>query len=166
MAFQTEAYPIERRIIQSMIGEYLNLHSRVDYIEKYDLAEFEINVQNIKRTFIDKVFAICDYYIENKIGEHSRHLYDLHKLFACITFDQEFCVLLNQVKKDRQSLTFCPSASYPLKISSILGSIIIEDVYKKDYLNTVTYLCYEKISYQEVIETLNKIVEQYKCLNM
>ena len=30
-----------------------------------NLEPFEMNVQSLDRTFIDKVFALCDYYMEN-----------------------------------------------------------------------------------------------------
>ncbi len=33
---------------------------------------FEITTQAIERTLIDKVFAICDYYLSDKIDRHSR----------------------------------------------------------------------------------------------
>lgn len=36
--------------------------------------------QSLKCTFIDKIFAICDYKIENMIGQDSRHLYDIAKI--------------------------------------------------------------------------------------
>ena len=48
-----------------------------------------MNVQSLERTFIDKVFAICDYQIQNMKDRYSRHLYDI-------------CKLLGQVKSDQQ----------------------------------------------------------------
>lgn len=32
-----------------------------------DLIPFEITTQTIERTLVDKVFALCDYYLEDKI---------------------------------------------------------------------------------------------------
>ena len=36
--------------------------------------------QSLKCTSIDKIFAICDYKIENMIGQDTRHLYDIAKI--------------------------------------------------------------------------------------
>lgn len=39
-----------------------------------------MNVQSIERTFMDKVFAVCDYKIQNMQDRDSRHLYDICNL--------------------------------------------------------------------------------------
>ena len=51
-----------------------------DAIEEYSLNPFEMKVQGIDRTLADKVFAVCDYYLQAKVAKHSRHLYDIYKL--------------------------------------------------------------------------------------
>ena len=55
---------------------------------------FEITTQTIERTLVDKIFALCDYYIQGKTDRHSRHLYDIHKivetmglLFVPVSYD-------------------------------------------------------------------------------
>ncbi len=35
----------------------------MDFIREYELEPFTMTLQSIERTFIDKVFALCDYYI-------------------------------------------------------------------------------------------------------
>lgn len=54
---------------------------------EYDLSPFDVTVQTKERTFVDKIFAICDYYLLDNITEHSSHLYDVYKLFPTITAD-------------------------------------------------------------------------------
>ena len=44
----------------------------------YGLYPFDMKVQGLDRTFVDKVFAICDYYLQDNINKHSRHLYDVY----------------------------------------------------------------------------------------
>ena len=44
-------------------------------------------VQSVERTFIDKIFAICDYRIQNMQDRDSRHLYDICKLLPVIKMD-------------------------------------------------------------------------------
>ena len=51
-----------------------------DLAKEFDLMPFEITTQAIERTLIDKVFAIFDYYLSNKVEQHSRHLYDIYKI--------------------------------------------------------------------------------------
>ena len=70
-----------------------------------------MNLQSINRTYIDKVFALCDYYMQGKSKRYSRHLYDLYKLKECVTFDEEFRGLIGEVRKHRENmknLSFCP----------------------------------------------------------
>ena len=63
------AYPSVKRAATSYIYDYLKQDRRDDIIEKYSLSPFEIKVQSLDRTFIDKIFAICDYYLDGRITE-------------------------------------------------------------------------------------------------
>lgn len=49
------------------ITEYLNENNREDVIEQFDLYPYKVKTQNLDRTFIDKIFAICDYYLDKKL---------------------------------------------------------------------------------------------------
>lgn len=66
--------------VGSIIQEYLIEINKNNIIEMFDLKPFNIRVQSIERTFVDKIFAICDYYLGQRIEEHSRHIYDLYKI--------------------------------------------------------------------------------------
>lgn len=68
------AYPSRKMAATSFIYDYLKQIGREDLIKQFSLESFELNVQGIERTFIDKIFAVGDYYLDNKITEHSRHL--------------------------------------------------------------------------------------------
>lgn len=50
----------------------------------FEAAEVIINVQSVERTFVDKVFAVCDYKIQNMQDRDSRHLYDICKLLGLV----------------------------------------------------------------------------------
>jgi hypothetical protein len=39
-------------------------------VDSYGLLPFEMKVQGIDRTMIDKVFAICDYYMKGDVRRH------------------------------------------------------------------------------------------------
>lgn len=78
-------------------------------ISNFNLSPFNINCQTIERTFIDKLFAICDYYLLNKSTRLSRHLYDLHKLFAHVNI-KEIASLIPDIQLLRLEIDLCPSA--------------------------------------------------------
>lgn len=157
-AFQQPPYPFERIEIQSIIGEYLVSLNRDDLVSEFHLEPFSVNVQSLDRTFIDKVFALCDYYLTNKIKEHSRHLYDLHKLFPNILFDDSFFILFQKVKEERSHNEFCPSAQCKQNISDLLLDILSKQIYKHDYESITLNLCFDNIPYSVLENTLMKII--------
>ena len=78
------AYPSRKMTAASFIYDYLKQEKREDLITQFSLEPFELNVQELERTFIDKLFAVGDYYLDNKLMEHSRHIYDLYKMFDVV----------------------------------------------------------------------------------
>ena len=74
-------------------------------------------VQGIDRTLADKVFAICDYYIQSKTAKHSRHLYDIYKLLPLVPQDEKFRQLIQEVRAVRAQSVVCPSAQPEVNIS-------------------------------------------------
>ena len=155
------AYPYINYSLDNYINHYFNTYN-INYdnemISKYNLSPFNINCQTLERTFIDKVFAICDYYLLNKSTRLSRHLYDLHKLFTHINIE-EVTTLLPDVHKLRSKIELCPSAKPNVNIKKVLNDIINSDYYKKDYKNITSLLIYDDTSYSDCIETLKKISE-------
>ena len=67
-------------MVDNYIYRFLSKINRLDLAETYELMPFEIITQTIERTLVDKVFALCDYYMQEKTECHSRHLYDIHKI--------------------------------------------------------------------------------------
>lgn len=161
-AFFLDSNPIEVKKANSYIGEYLLENNRLDLIKKYDLNEFDVKVQSYIRTFIDKTIAICDYYHENRSSTTSRHLYDLYKLMPLIEFNKEFYNLFNLVIKNRIEKRIGQQYKLNTKISDQLNRIIETDFYKDDYNSNTLNICSEKISYEEVVENIRKIIEKLK----
>lgn len=157
LAEQTPSFPSKKMMIQAYIGHYLDSINRHDLTLKYGLESFEIEVQSLERTFVDKVYAICDYYLSNNYDKHSRHLYDLYKLLNVIKMDLNLCILFNRVKEYRKGIEVCYSTKEEIKLSIILDSIITESAYKKDYEKTTFYLLYENVSYEECEKALIEI---------
>ena len=131
-----------------------------DFIEKFSLENFYMKTQSIERTFIDKVFALCDYYLQNKIPSHSRHIYDIYKLLPRINFDENFSNLILDVRKVRKTSPICVSSDEKYKITDLLKEIITKEIYKKDYENITEKILEEPINYETSITALKKIIEK------
>lgn len=134
------SFPLKILKADSYIYQYLKRHNHDDLITEYRLEPFLIKTQSLERTFIDKVFAICDYFLTSNCHGHSRHLYDLYKLHPLIKFDNTFRNLIYEVRTIRSTNKKCPSAQQGINVSKILQSIKQNDIYEKDYNEITRYL--------------------------
>ena len=112
-----------------------------------------MKVQNIDRTLADKVFAICDYYLQGKTKRYPRHIYDIHKLLPKVPLEEEFKVLVKQVREARAEMDICPSAASGVNVPELLMEIIDKEIYKEDYASITTYFQREPISYDDAINS-------------
>ena len=157
--FSIRAYPTEKKIATSIIYDYLDNNNLLDSFEEFKHEPFNVNAQSLKRTFIDKLFAICDYYLSGTIKEHSRHLYDIYKLVPYVQLNEEFSELVRQIREDRKEKRGCISADEKYNINELLKKIIEEETYKSDYKNITEKILYETVSYEEVIIAIKKIID-------
>ena len=151
-------YPIEKHHVNSYIESFCkknNIKLPIPFI-----PDFEINVQTLDRTFVDKVFAVCDYRIENLENRNSRHLYDIAKMLPLITFDEKLDKLIDDVRDDRINSKNNPSANLQYNINDMLKEIIDKRFYERDYNFVTKKLLYEDYSYDEAINNgISKILE-------
>ena len=156
-SYYQSVYPISKHIINSYIGSFCkknNIKLPIPFV-----IDFEMNVQSIERTFIDKVFAICDYKIENMEDRDSRHLYDIAKMLPLITFDSKLDKLIDDVRDDRMTSKNNPSAQLEYNINEMLKEIIDKRFYERDYNFVTKKLLYENYSYDDAINNgIAKIV--------
>ena len=157
-AYTTTSFPISQMLVSNYIQQVL-LDEAPELIKIYLLNAFTMKVQSIERTFIDKVFAICDYYLQNKTLRHSRHLYDIYKLTPRLSFDNNFQQLITEVRNERSKSPICISASNNIDINALLQEIIVSNSYKEDYNKLTIQLLGERIEYEEIIPTLRKIID-------
>ena len=145
------SYPTEQREISSIIYEYLKDDNR-DIVEEFDLTPFVMKVQSLDRTFIDKIFAVCDYYMNGKATRNSRHLYDIYKLYPYIKFEKDFCSLLNEVRvlRSKMDIKITPSARFDVDIFQITKELVETDFYLKDYEDSTVKLTCDYVEYQKV----------------
>ncbi|MBP5292169.1 MAG: nucleotidyl transferase AbiEii/AbiGii toxin family protein, partial [Lachnospiraceae bacterium] len=129
-------------------------------IKEFELEPFFMKVQSISRTFIDKIFALCDYYTEKKTRRFSRHLYDICKLYPAITVDDNFMTLVNQVREHRSHLSICPSAQTYVNIRSVVDEFLGNDFYRRDYEDVTEKLILDDVTYEQTAQTLRRAVAE------
>lgn len=160
-ALMSYAFPTEEKEITSIIYEYL-WESDKEILEQYDLLPFSMKVQSVDRTLIDKMFAVCDYYILDKARRNSRHLYDIYKLYPHVTEDDGFYDLVEEVRLHRSKMDkkVAPAARDDVDILGVVRKLSDEDFYKDDYENRTKGLISDNLSYDEVIEFYRQLMDR------
>ena len=157
-SYNAISFPVSELPVHNYIGDMM-VEEAPDYIERYALSPFTMKVQDISRTLADKVFAICDYYLQNKTEKHSRHLYDIYKLLPLVPQDNSFKKLVKEVRQVRALSPVCSSAKPDVDVVDLLKRIVSENVYKSDYENITENLLEEELNYETVIPALKQIAE-------
>lgn len=158
-AVYIKAYPCVHLQASSLIYDYLKKNSHDVLIEQYQLQPFEVNVQAADRTLIDKVYALGDYYLDGKIQEHSRHIYDIYKLLSLVKLDDSLRQLAASVYEERKPHINCRSAKDGIVMNAILQEIIDRAVYKQDYEGITRKLLFEDVSYNAAIAAVQIIID-------
>lgn len=148
--YQT-VYPVEKHEIGSFVGKFCEERG-ITLPIPFDAATVVMNVQSLKRTFVDKIFAICDYRIQDMQDRDSRHLYDICKLLSKIELNDELDALIDDVRDDRMFSKNNPSAQLEYNIPDVLNEIIQSRFYESDYRNITQKLLYEDIDYDYAVE--------------
>ena len=150
-SYYQSVYPVDKHVVGSFVGRFC-LDRNIILPVPFEAAEVMMNVQSIERTFVDKVFAVCDYKIQNMQDRDSRHLYDICKLLQEIELNEELDKLIDMVRDDRMQSKNNPSAQLEYFIPDMLKEIIRSRFYEPDYKNVTQKLLYEDISYDYAIE--------------
>lgn len=162
-AVMTPADPAQKRPLQSLIGEYCEEQGYQDVIEEFNLDAFQVLANSLDRTFCDKVFAVCDYYLSGPIPHRqSRHLYDLRKLLAAVALDEGLLSPLSVVRKQRLGNYRTPSADPEVDVAEVLEEIARKEVYRTDYERVTAPLLYEQMSYEEASSAIKEIADVLK----
>lgn len=150
-SYYQSVYPVDKHVVGSFVGRFC-LDRNIILPVPFEAAEVMMNVQSIERTFVDKVFAVCDYKIQNMQDRDSRHLYDICKLLQEVELNEELNKLIDMVRDDRMQSKNNPSAQLEYIIPDMLKEIIRSRFYEPDYKNVTQKLLYEDISYDYAIE--------------
>ena len=158
VALGSIAFPTVKMPVDSYVYQYLSKEN-MEIIQEFGLEPFEMTIQSLERTFADKVFAICDYYMEGKVKRHSRHIYDLYMLLPKISLDAEYKELVSEIRKHRAKMSICPSAQPEVNVSEVLKEIIDKEIYKADYKEITTYFQNQPLEYEKAISVLKTILD-------
>ena len=139
--------------------DYLEKRNRIDLVKQFSLDRFSMNLQSLERTYIDKIFALCDYYMQGKSKRYSRHLYDVYKLTPLIDFDNKFVSLVKEVREHRAQMTVCPSAKEGVDVSAIITEFCDNSFYEEDYQSITSYFTEDFVSYEDTIKNMRKIIQ-------
>lgn len=158
-SFAEVSFPTVILPVHSYVGDMLR-DEAPGMVAEFNLEPFEMKVQDIDRTMIDKVFAICDYYMKGNVRRHSRHIYDIFKLLMTVPLDGNLKNLVKEVREIRAvNASLCPSAQPDVDVQNLLEQIIKEDVYRADYNNLTSRILEEQISYETALSAIKKIAE-------
>lgn len=158
-ALGSYSFPTEKVEIRNYIGDYLESRGRKELAEQFGLETFIMNVQSLERTFIDKVFALCDYYLQGKSKRYSRHLYDVYRLMPLMRFDDNFAELVNEVRAHRLGMAYCPSAEPSVDVDSLITKFCDDDFYREDYQAITSYFAADYVAYEDVVANMRRIAK-------
>lgn len=156
--FIVKAFPDEVKKASSLIYDYLKAIGNNEAIVKYELEPFEIRVQTLDRTLVDKVFAVCDYMLDNKMERKSRHIYDLFRLLTVVKLDDNLKTLIKEVRENRKLNAKCYSAQDGMNIQELLQKMIDTAFFKKDYKKNTQKLLSKNVTYEMAIKAIEVIV--------
>ena len=156
-SFAEVSFPTVILPVHSYIGDMMETEAP-EMVELYGLQTFEMKVQGIDRTMIDKFFAICDYYMKGDVRRHSRHIYDIYKLLPMVPLSDDLKKLVKEVREVRaKNVTICHSAQPGVDVPSVLMEIVEKEIYRADYESVTSRILEEQIPYDTAIGAIRKI---------
>ena len=155
-SFAEVSFPTVILPVRSYIGDMM-ISEAPEEIKNFRLDPFEMKVQGLDRTLVDKVFAICDYYMQDKVKKHSRHIYDIYKLLPIVSQTEELKTLVKEVRNVRAMTNICPSAQPGVNVPELLTFLIENEVYKDDYEKITARILEEDVSYETAIKAVREI---------
>ena len=155
-SFAEVSFPTVILPVHSYIGDMM-IEEAPEEIKNFRLDPFEMKVQGLDRTLVDKVFAICDYYMQGRVKKHSRHIYDIYKLLPVVPQNAEFKNLIKDVRSVRAMTNICPSAQPEVNVPELLNFLIENEVYRDDYEKVTARILEEDVNYETAIKAVKEI---------
>lgn len=143
------SFPTTEKSVENYINRYLLeaeiVQREVILIDYPELVPFTMKVQSLERTVSDKLFAICDKWLDEKEGaaiRQSRHIYDLYFLLQSDELDynclKDTFIDVRMILK--QDLTHNPSSAEKHNIPILVNSLLEANFFEEDYEKTTKLL--------------------------
>ena len=156
-SFAEVSFPTVVLPVRSYIGDMMEDEAPEELVN-FRLEPFDMKVQGIDRTLTDKVFAICDYYMQDKVKKHSRHIYDIYKLLPLVPLNEDYKRLVQEVRSVRAMTNICPSSQPGVDVPELLRRLVENKVYKSDYETITLRILEEHVPYEAAVEAVKEIM--------
>ena len=168
--------PYSKKEFKSYIHEYLEMNGFLEDIKKFELETVTLNVLDIERTFIDKVFAVKRHSLCGMLSSKVRHIYDVVKLYKLVEI-KEFLNNKEELKKliiltkktdniylKKRDLSLEYNPEVPFDFENWIN--YFDNSVKNNYETLHKTLLYtdEKQSFDEAIKTFKQINEIFKSI--
>lgn len=158
--FMAKSYPDEYKSASSIIYDFWQENGDTEAIEQYEMQPFEICVQALERTLVDKVFSLCNHYLDDRMKGLSRHIYDLSRLLPVVKLDDNLKKLALEVRYARKANgRYLIEEDNGYDIQDLLIEIVDKEIYRSDYETITQRLLYDGTTYDEAVKALYKIIE-------
>ena len=151
------AFPTTIGSIDSYVGQTLAKHD-TRIAAEFGLLPFDMSVQDIRRTFVDKVFAICDYYLAGKSERYSRHIYDIYQILKIVNLEDLTKDFVAEVRQVRKEIMNCESAKDGINPTELLQDIVDKKFFERDYEQITKKLLFTYVPYSKAISSIEKII--------
>ncbi|MFD1451361.1 MULTISPECIES: nucleotidyl transferase AbiEii/AbiGii toxin family protein [Oceanobacillus] len=153
------SFPYEIKHVSNYITKFLKKEYLTNIIDDYNLQPFTMRIQSIDRTFLDKLFAVCDYHYDKDYSRKSRHIYDIHMIYKSNQIDTENLLpLLKQVIETRRTGKKTYSCQVGFRFFDVLQEIINNDAFKEDYETNTSEFLSDYVDYETSIKSLQEII--------
>ena len=152
------------RIISNYIWDAMSSNPKyAEILTNLGLNPFEINVQNMDVTFVEKVISLTNNYIRGNSFRLSRHLYDIFYMWNCgnlKNFDLRYT--MEETKRhllERQN-DVCLRQNIPASV--ILRKALYSDFYRNDFYTVTTGMKHNQndgVTYEMCKDTLLGIID-------
>lgn len=159
--------PYEKKLVKSIVYDYLKEKGFDEYIKQYNLEPFKLNVLSIKRTLMDKIVSLVRMSYNTDLSElltKTRHLYDLHLTYNTVKEfylnKNELSSIIKLVRKDEEVSNFKDKYPYKEKWSKApIWSIMEKSEIKKSYENNFgkEFVYGELPKYSDVLKSMKYI---------
>ncbi|WP_242249019.1 nucleotidyl transferase AbiEii/AbiGii toxin family protein [Bacillus cereus group sp. BfR-BA-01523] len=153
-------YPCDIKDVSNYITKFLE-KEQPELIKEYQLQPFPMKIQTIERTFIDKIFALCDYHHDIDYKGKSRHIYDIHMIYRSGLLNEdilpELVMHIIETRRAGHKTYSCQTGYKPVEV---LKGIIKGLVFFNDYETNTREFLSVYVEYGTAIASLEEILNR------